>query len=71
MKYSNETYVSVPDYGELILNRQIMRILIWQIMVSVPDYGELILNLCRFAINGERWSNVSFPDFGELILNLG
>ena len=41
--------VSVPDYGELILNNIVEGIEFDEnSKVSVPDYGELILNNCGF-----------------------
>ena len=62
--------VSVPDYGELILNSckgsWIKRSFK---LVSVPDYGELILNM-SIDPNRDYSLDVSVPDYGELILNL-
>ena len=44
--------VSVPDYGELILNLYLKRRKRRQCKkVSVPDYGELILNLYNNKID--------------------
>ena len=46
MKELDVIKVSVPDYGELILNRtkKVRVFICFYINVSVPDYGELILN---------------------------
>ena len=49
MKYYT---VSVPDYGELILNYNFLKAERSNAKydVSVPDYGELILNYMEFNI---------------------
>ena len=45
--------VSVPDYGELILNQFIDVGINGDQPVSVPDYGELILNnSVTFMVDG-------------------
>ena len=63
--------VSVPDYGELILNSiNVKRLSVFSVFkVSVPDYGELILNNIVEGIEFDENSKVSVPDYGELILN--
>ena len=53
--------VSVPDYGELILNTPTVGGAYATIVenVSVPDYGELILNF--FATLDDLVSSLRFP----------
>ena len=64
--------VSVPDYGELILNFANTTVQAQDLTkVSVPDYGELILNPHSKGITMKKIIVVSVPDYGELILNGG
>ena len=61
MKELDVIKVSVPDYGELILNCIMRNVVIngTKFSVSVPDYGELILNRVMYLT--KRGTIMVFP----------
>ena len=69
--YSNETYVSVPDYGELILNIKVManNFMNTNVFPSRLRGTNLKLDGGFYLSLRRRLCIVSVPDYGELILN--